>query len=242
MFSIISVYNNREILNDWLLNSLKKQTVAYELILIDNTKGRFTSVAAALNYGATLIQKQSDYIMFAHQDIRLLSDTWLEDASTYLDSLEDLGIAGVSGARSNSRGKIEIVSNIKHGVPCKKLRKRIFIKNPEKVQTVDECLIIIPIHIFKKIKFDSKICDSWHMYAVDYCLEAEKMGLNAYVLPLLSYHRSTGVISDNYIKIILSVSPLPVDYYKTLIKIFEKHKNHIKKFIQHAVYGTRHNQ
>ena len=51
MLSIICVYNNRDILEKYLLNSLKVQSIEYELILIDNTSGKFNSAAKALNYG-----------------------------------------------------------------------------------------------------------------------------------------------------------------------------------------------
>lgn len=50
-FSIVCVYNNKEILRKYLLKSLKKQTESYELILIDNTNKQFSSVAEGLNAG-----------------------------------------------------------------------------------------------------------------------------------------------------------------------------------------------
>ncbi len=73
MFSIISVYHNKETLEEDLLKGLKNQTTNYELILIDNTKGQFKSAARALNYGAKQIKSQSKYIMFVHQDVDLCS-------------------------------------------------------------------------------------------------------------------------------------------------------------------------
>ena len=38
MMSIVCVYNNKTILEEYLLKSLKKQTSKYELILVDNRK------------------------------------------------------------------------------------------------------------------------------------------------------------------------------------------------------------
>jgi len=150
-----------------------------------------------------------------------------------LDMLPDLGIAGVVGARKSKSDYIEIVGNIKHGVPCKPLKHRIYIKNPEIVQTVDECLIIIPAAIFDKLKFDERVCDSWHLYAVDYCLMADKMAMGkAYVLPLPFYHRSTGT-PNNYFKMIFSLGFLPGSYYDSLYKLIKKHK-----YLNEKIYTT----
>ena len=42
-FSIICIYNNEDILNKYLIYSLKKQTEDFELILIDNSANKFVS-------------------------------------------------------------------------------------------------------------------------------------------------------------------------------------------------------
>ena len=48
MISIVCVYNSEQILNEYLINSLKKQSVKYELILLNNIKGKYKSAAEAL--------------------------------------------------------------------------------------------------------------------------------------------------------------------------------------------------
>ena len=65
--SVICVYNNKQILESFLLESLKKQNINYELILINNVNNEFTSAAKALNYAAT--KATGDYLLFVHQDI-----------------------------------------------------------------------------------------------------------------------------------------------------------------------------
>ncbi len=67
-FSIVCVYNNVEILNQYLLESLKSQTILYELILLDNSCNKYKSAAEALNYGGE--RAKGRYIMFVHQDIK----------------------------------------------------------------------------------------------------------------------------------------------------------------------------
>ncbi len=206
MISIVCVYNNKEILDNFLLKSLKIQTVDYELILMDNTEGKFKSAAETLNKAA--INVDGNYIMFIHQDIDLMSTSWLEDTEKVLNSLDNLGIAGVAGI--SPWDEDNIISNIQQGVPPKNITDNI-IETPQMVQTVDECLFIIPNHVFNILKFDEKVCNDWHLYAVDFSLSINNTGYNVYVIPTDIYHRSPGYsISENY--------------YITLKKVLKKHK------------------
>ena len=101
MISVVCVYNNPEILNDYLLKSLKDQIAEKELIKIDNTEGKFSSAAEALNYAGK--KAKGEYIMFVHQDVDLSSNSWLEDAEEILNTIPDLGIAGVAGVSEEGR-------------------------------------------------------------------------------------------------------------------------------------------
>ncbi|MDY9922732.1 glycosyltransferase [Methanobacterium sp.] len=204
MISVICVYNNEKVLKDYLLKHLKTQNKNYELILLDNTSGKFFSAAKALNYGANLAK--SEYLMFIHQDFDLLYDSWLEDAEMILKNLDNLGIAGIAG---RSKGKGWTITNIKDGIPPKFISPER-IKKPIKVQTLDECLFIIPKTVFKLLKFDEDVCDGWHLYAVDYCLSIKNLGYDIYVIPLSGHHKS-------------QADSLSEGYYSTLKKLLDKH-------------------
>lgn len=206
--SIICVYNNIDTLEKYLLKSLKNQSIQYELILVDNTSGEYNSAAEALNFGG--VKANGSYLMFIHQDFELGSNTWLEESENILNNLEKLGVAGVAG--KNTR---KCVSNIKEGIPPA-LSGSIHITEPEEVLTIDECLIIIPNNLFKKIQFDEIICDNWHLYASDYCLTIKKLGYKSYVLPMDGYHASPGSSFSGE------------TYYPTLKKIVKKHKKDYK--------------
>jgi len=222
MISVVCVYNNESLLKDYLLNSLENQTVEFELIKIDNTRNRFRSAAEALNDGGK--RAKGKYIMFVHQDVRLSSNSWLEDAEKILDYLPKLGIAGVAGAKKTGNPKkLEVVTNVKHGIPPRNASYNL-IKNPVEVETLDECLVIIPKPMFDTIMFDEKVCDDWHLYAVDYCLSVRKLGYFAYAIPLFVYHLSEGALFTNYFKIILSFGEFSKKYYQNLEKIRNKHK------------------
>ena len=180
----------------------------YQLILLDNTSDKFNSAANALNYGAKMAK--GEYLMFIHQDFDLSFDTWIEDVEEIMDRLKNVGVAGVAGKYDRN-----LISNIKTGYPPV-LAGPIQIKEPEKVQTLDECLFIIPKEIFNKIRFDEVVCDTWHLYAADYCLAVKKAGYDVYVLPLGGYHASPGY------------SFTSEAYYSTLKKLVKKYKGDYK--------------
>lgn len=215
MISVVCVYNDRKILNDFLLNGLKKQTAKYEQIFLDNTQGQYKSAAEALNYGGKKAKEK--YIMFIHQDVDLCSSKWLEDTEDMLISLSNLGIVGVAGVKD----KKGVITNIKHGTPPI-LAGDIQMEKPIKVQTLDECLVIIPKSVFHTLQFDEMVCDNWHLYVVDYCLSVNTLGLDVYFLPSYVYHQSMG-INGNYSK----------GYRSTLKKLLKKHKNHFSQ-----IYST----
>jgi GT2 family glycosyltransferase len=195
MFSIICVYNNKKILDEWLLRSISTQTKEFELILLDNTRNKFKSASEALNSGGRFAK--NDYLIFVHQDIDFLADIWLEKAEEFLKLIPDLGIAGVAGTTKEG-----IISNIEHGDPPI-LAGNIQTIQIEPVQTLDECLLIIPKPIFDVLQFDEKVCDDWHLYGVDYCLTVKKMGYGVYVLPMTLYHKSSGQsLSKSFFKVL----------------------------------------
>ena len=143
MISVICVYNDEAILERYLLKSLEQQTEKGEVILLDNTNGRFSSAAEALNFGGN--KGSSKYLMFVHQDVLLPSSDWLLKAEHYLDSIPKLGIAGVAGMVEGGRSNEERGRNvIKHGESPKEWNWGHPISTREPVQTLDELMVIIP--------------------------------------------------------------------------------------------------
>jgi Glycosyltransferase like family len=236
MISIVCVYNNERLLADFLLDSLSRQTVPYELITIDNTENQFTSAAQALNCGGR--KARGKYIMFVHQDIRLCSIEWLHDAEKSLDSLPNLGVAGVAGRREGGC----ILTNLTNGTPPTAEGTQI-VAEPVAVQTLDECLTIVPRDVFNVLQFDEITCDGWHLYAVEYCVSSTLLGFALYVLPFHTYHASEGISStptepiDRLISHCPMAAPafLPKEYYMALKKVIKKHKHNVSKI--HTVFG-----
>jgi len=186
MISVVCVFNDESILNNVLLKSLKKQTAEFELITLDNRNNRFQSAAEALNYGGS--KATGDYIMFIHQDMWLFSETCLDEIEKDLKSLSDVGIAGVAGVKDSTSRHI---NNLKWAFEDFGVLQRLGghrSKKIEEVLTLDECVLIVPKPLFKKLKFDEKTFDGWDCYGTDYCLSVRQLGYKSYVLPAYSSH------------------------------------------------------
>lgn len=203
MMSIICVYNNENILEEYLIKSLNRQTEKYELILIDNRENKFKSAASALNFGAK--KAHGEYLVFAHQDIYFSDENWIKNTTKQLKNLNNTGIVGVAGKTIDSL----VRSNIKQGLnpvdvsPFK-------IGKAEKASTLDECLFIIPKTVFDKYNLNEDICDDWHLYAVEYVYNIKNQGLEAYIIPTTLEHRSKG-------------ASMSETYYTTLPKLQKKY-------------------
>ena len=163
MISIVCVYNKEQVFTDNLRKSVECQSAKHELIPVNNTNNRYKSAAEALNDGGR--RATGEYIMFVHQDVRFDSPAWLGEVEQMLDSIPGMGIAGVAGVKDEHG----VISNIDHCIPPKPAGN-IRIDKPVKVQTLDECLVIVPAPVFNEMQFDENVCDNWHLYAVDYSL------------------------------------------------------------------------
>jgi Glycosyltransferase like family len=217
MISVICAYNDDRILQNVLLAGLSEQKAVFELITIDNRRNRFESAAEALNYGGK--RATGDYLLFVHQDVELCSDSWLGSTEDILDGLPNLGVAGVAGVSESGSTLLERYrNNIKVGPEAATWGNPI--QEPELVQTLDECLVIIPKSVFDIIQFDEAVCKHWHLYAADYCLSIKVKGFDVYAIPKLVYH-GIKTASRTYVS-------SRDEYYDTLRPLINKHKNKYK--------------
>ncbi|KAF5437493.1 hypothetical protein C5S35_03805, partial [Candidatus Methanophagaceae archaeon] len=82
--------------------------------------------------------------------------------------------------------------------------------------TLDECLVIVPKAVFNMLQFDEKVCNDWHLYAVDYSLCTKRLGFDVCLIPMFVYHLSQG-------------HSMSKKYFLTLEKVMEKHRKHYKQ-------------
>lgn len=207
-FSIICAFNDREKLDGFLLQSLRAQSAPFEILTIDNRLGSFKSAPRILN--ETAAHAKFDHFLFAHQDVALRGSTWLNDVRKTLETLGTYGAAGVAG-HAPGGFKASVLQGHPPRFVCPKR-----VEQPQPVQTLDGCLLIVPRRVFLEQGFDEETCRGWHLYVADYCLDLARRRLPVYVLPQEVYHESPGP-SD------------PGVYAATLDNLRKKHRDHVKR-------------
>lgn len=212
MISVICVTNNTAMMERILHPSIDMQSAKHERILVDNSDGRFKSAAAALNYAAS--KAIGEYLMFVHQDVELRGKHWLRITEGYLDGLSgDLGIAGIIGMSADGDGSWAqslrgFMCNCGHEVGKP-------LAEAEDVQTLDECVLLIPREVFRFHQFDEHRFDAWHLYGADYCLKMQELGFRCCVVPGYVYHRSHATNTKRLAK-----------YQR---RLWWKHRHHFKR-------------
>lgn len=203
MISIICICNNRKVYNRYLAKSLATQRAcSYELLRIDNQGNRYKSAINAFN--SVVKEAKGDYLMFVHQDIALEDDYFLNKVETYFKQHPQTGIAGIAGVKDR-----RIYSNIEHSTPRVRVSKENMLKETS-VNSLDECLFVIPKQVLIDYPFDENACNHWHLYTVDYCYQMKKLNKDVVVLPLKAYHLSYGDFMNE-------------GYYETLLKVANKY-------------------
>lgn len=180
------------------------------MIAIDNREGKYKSAASALNYGASVAK--GDYLVFAHQDIEIFDDRFLE---TICKHFQEYGPSIIGVAGKDQRRKI-VYSNLTHGEE-RVLAGKKTLNCPMVVSTLDEVLIALPKELFLKYKFDEITCNGWHLYAVDLCLTMGKDQIQSWVIPCDAYHKSVGAIDRKFVE--------------TVGRLVAKHRNDYKRIL-----------
>ena len=211
LVAVVCAANRPDVLERMLLASLRRQTAAHELRVVDAAAEGFASAAAALNAGAA--DTAAPWLMFVHQDVAFADADFLKNAVDSMRPLADLGVAGPVGtALRPPAGKQRVTGRWLAGEP-----PRLIEINPPAaptpVQTLDEMLLLVPRAVFDRLQFDPIACPDWHLYAADYCLSLARLGLRSYALPLLVHHLSGGALSGGY--------------YATLRRVVRKHRRDV---------------
>lgn len=191
--SVICIYNNESSYRNQLCSSLQMQGVDFELIGIDNRNQRFSSAAAALNYGVSI--SSGDILVFSHQDITLKTCNELAHFASAVSSLPVGSIIGTQGIREKSNIYYE---NLTAGADYIEQLKNDYPNEIIKVDCVDEGFFGMKRKTYEAHPFDEKLCDNWHLYCVESCLNARREGHSVYVMPIQLHHYSLGTINISY--------------------------------------------
>lgn len=202
------------------IESVKKQTISVELLLIDNRESKYTSCSGAFN--SVIDQIQTKYVIFSHQDIILFHNDTLEKFIGYLEKLNEQDILGVAGADPDVSRIITNVRSSENAID--KNNNKFGLK---KCQTLDECFFGGYSEKFRNEHFDEIICSNWHLYAVEMCLRTISRGYTPYVCDVEIIHLSAGKV--NYI------------YNQEFYSLCKKYKEHLPVIKTPCCYCTKTN-
>ena len=189
--SIVCCYNDADKFGEFC-NSLETQTEKAELIALDNRDGKYSSNAKALNDGIKRVK--TEFVVFSHQDILFRQTDDLERFVDHMAQLQLGDILGVAGATKEDKGVYTNVCVNSEGVFAGARR----VEGIMKVQSVDECFFGGKTDSFIQYPFDEKVCDNWHLYAIDWALDASRRGHLAYACDVSVVHPSRGNINRAY--------------------------------------------
>ncbi len=169
-----------------LCDSLATQTEPYMLLGVDNRQQTYDACSKALN--AAVRQVTTQYVAFAHQDIVFTSPAQLTQLVSYLERIALHDLLGVAGSRFDSK---DTISNV-YRQDGQSQYGAARVTDMELCDTVDECFIAGSTQHFLEFPFDEEICNGWHLYAVEACLNAKRAGNNIYLCDLPLIHQSGG--------------------------------------------------
>lgn len=201
--AIFTIVNNIEIYNGFVDNLNLQKNISFQLFPIMNCHGEYISARKAYNEYAQ--GKDFKYYVFSHPDIRFLDEDSLHDIIDYVDSVGDFGVVGLAGA-TKFQDSCRTFTTIIQG--NNKAFYGFRINKPERVQTLDECFFIVEKVYFNNHFFSD--VDGWHLYSVEYCLNAELNNRVNYVIPSRVWHMSDGASLDE--KYMTQLNKLIADY------------------------------
>lgn len=232
MISIIICSRESDISTSLKENISRTIGIEYELIVIDNSKNRY-SIFSAYNTGYK--KSKFPFLCFIHEDILFQTDNWGTKIIDHLDNPET-GIIGVAGGKIATQVPSQwsaggrSINIIQHQSKKEKIR----IKDPQDFTGTSQAAILIDglflcmrHKIFKKIKFDEKI-KGFHGYDYDISIQSIVAGYKNYVIyDVLIEHFSEG--------------KKDIGYYETLINIYKKWEKHLPLFSSDTTKATREN-
>lgn len=159
-----------------------------EFFYFDNKNSNTFDAYKGIN--KALRHVNGEYLIFCHQDILFHHDKCekLQKILADLDKNQiDWAIAGNAGKDANGRAHV-VISEPDH--------PNIRLGNiPHEVMSLDENFLIINR---KHNIACTTIFYGFHLYGLDLCENARRLGLKAYVIDFLLLHKSSGKVDDSY--------------------------------------------
>lgn len=195
--------------NEFLANSPTGKSITFykkfpanfgTIVTLNNKRG----LSDIYNKAIDATEDENMVLVFAHDDLYFHDFYWVEKIIDGLKTFDVVGLAGnvrrlprqPSWAFVNEKFDWDVKANLSgtvghgHGFPPKNLSK--FGVTPQKVKLLDGLLIAITKKTLQTsgLRFDPQF--DFHFYDLDFCRQAEKLGLTCGTLPISITHASGG--------------------------------------------------
>ena len=177
--NVVVCVDDLDIYKKYLKKSIKEFVFPIKVVCIDNTSGKYTSMAKALN--DHIKDLPYDISIIAHQDMELTKGFDIALINKIREMGTKWGVLGLAGVTNKDipMGNLRAFDN-------KKWNSQAFSEGG--VHIVDECCMILSGD--KKLQFDESTFNSFHFYGADICLQAIDKSLKNYVIDIPAIHHS----------------------------------------------------
>ena len=210
MLSLIICSRHSDI-SDKLKDNIQKTIIAeYELIVIDNSKNKY-SIFSAYNEGVK--KAKFPFLCFMHEDILFHTKDWGVNVINHFEN-QKVGLIGVAGGHflpkcpsswnTTNICSFNIIQHVNDGGNYKTehWEKNNYMKNSKTMEAVvvDGVWFCIRKSLFKLISFDENTFKGFHCYDLDICLQVrEKESSVKVVSDILLEHFSMGSLNNDWI-------------------------------------------
>lgn len=225
MISIIICTQKKELPADLVDNIKTTIGVAYEIIAIDNSGGKY-SIFEAYNKG--IAESKYSNLCLVHEDVLFCTQNWGQRVNTYLESLET-GLIGIAG--SDHANRVPFTWN-HSGVYYQWIynngKEKRLMKRPQNIKNIknqvvflDGVFLCMRKELTEKIHFDENL-KGFHGYDLDISLQSHNAGYKNYMVSdIMIEHLSSGNKTRRYYQNLITVyrkweKTLPIDIRKSL--------------------------
>ena len=205
MISIIICSRDPEALQQASLSVSETIGLPYEIIAIDNSKGKY-GICQAYNLGAA--RSRYEILCFMHEDLKFHTDGW---GQTVVRILADptAGVLGVAGATYQLKAP---TSWIGVGPPCLRINVLHSTGKPilefhhwnpkaetiSEVATLDGLWLCCRKEVWKESPFDHKTFPHFHFYDIDFCTKIFPKHKILVTYEILIEHFSAGTFGKDW--------------------------------------------
>jgi glycosyltransferase involved in cell wall biosynthesis len=208
MLSIIVCSRDPEMLRQVSDNIKDTIGVAYEIIAIQNSGGRY-GICQAYNIGAE--KSKYPFLCFIHEDLVFHTVDWGQKLLRHL-SHPSVGLIGVAGGVYKSKtisgwgidpvefARMRVLQGYGNGQPNK-----LFYSNPKDefisdVVSVDGLWLATKREVWRDIRFDEKTLSGFHFYDLDFSLQVLQQFRVCVIYDILIEHKSAGTLNSEWIE------------------------------------------